>query len=81
MRGPARGRLRVLRRGQSTGQQVLRDVCGASGRIGEPEDVARAALSLASDDATYITGHTLAVDGGYLAGGLWSGALGNLPKA
>ena len=42
------------------------------GRFGEPEDVARAALFLASDDARYITGHTLAVDGGYLAGGLWS---------
>ena len=44
------------------------------GRFGEPEEVARAALFLASDDANYITGHTLAVDGGYLAGGLWSGA-------
>jgi NAD(P)-dependent dehydrogenase (short-subunit alcohol dehydrogenase family) len=42
------------------------------GRFGEPEEVARAALFLASDDASYITGHTLAVDGGYLAGGLWS---------
>src|SRR5436853_5510238 len=42
------------------------------GRFGEPEDVARAALFLASDDASYVTGHTLAVDGGYLAGGLWS---------
>jgi 3-oxoacyl-[acyl-carrier protein] reductase len=51
------------------------------GRFGEPEDVARAALFLASDDASYITGHTLAVDGGYLAGGLWSGAPGRLPKA
>jgi NAD(P)-dependent dehydrogenase (short-subunit alcohol dehydrogenase family) len=43
-------------------------------RFGEPEEVARAALFLASDEASYITGHTLAVDGGYLAGGLWSGA-------
>ena len=42
------------------------------GRFGEPEDVARAALFLASDDARYVSGHTLAVDGGYLAGGLWS---------
>jgi 3-oxoacyl-[acyl-carrier protein] reductase len=42
------------------------------GRFGEPEDVAKAALFLASDDARYVTGHPLAVDGGYLAGGLWS---------
>jgi NAD(P)-dependent dehydrogenase (short-subunit alcohol dehydrogenase family) len=42
-------------------------------RFGEPEEVAKAALFLASDDASFITGHTLPVDGGYLAGGLWSG--------
>jgi len=42
------------------------------GRFGEVEEVAKAALFLASDDAAYVTGHTLAVDGGYLAGGLWS---------
>jgi NAD(P)-dependent dehydrogenase (short-subunit alcohol dehydrogenase family) len=42
------------------------------GRFGEVDEVAKAALFLASDDAAYITGHTLAVDGGYLAGGLWS---------
>jgi glucose 1-dehydrogenase len=34
------------------------------GRIGEPEDVARAALFLASDASDYITGTTLFVDGG-----------------
>ncbi len=33
-------------------------------RIGEPEDVARAAVWLASDDADYVTGTTLFVDGG-----------------
>jgi NAD(P)-dependent dehydrogenase (short-subunit alcohol dehydrogenase family) len=50
------------------------------GRFGEPEEVARAALFLASDDASYITGHTLAVDGGYLAGGLWSRPSAGTPR-
>jgi meso-butanediol dehydrogenase / (S,S)-butanediol dehydrogenase / diacetyl reductase len=40
------------------------------GRIGEPEDVARAALFLASDDASWITGVVLRVDGGLLAGNM-----------
>jgi NAD(P)-dependent dehydrogenase (short-subunit alcohol dehydrogenase family) len=35
------------------------------GRIGRPEDVAAAAAFLASDDASYITGTTLFVDGGW----------------
>lgn len=33
-------------------------------RIGEPDDIARAAVWLASDEADYITGHTLMIDGG-----------------
>jgi len=38
-------------------------------RIGEAEDIARAALFLASDEASYITGINLPVDGGWTAGG------------
>ena len=34
------------------------------GRIGEPEDIARAAVWLASDQSDYVTGTTLFVDGG-----------------
>lgn len=39
------------------------------GRYGRPDEVAAAACFLASDDASFITGHGLAVDGGYLAFG------------
>jgi 3-oxoacyl-[acyl-carrier protein] reductase len=39
-------------------------------RYGTPEEVASAALYLASEDARYITGHVMAVDGGFLAAGL-----------
>jgi len=38
------------------------------GRVGEPEDIANAALFLASDEASWITGTVLRVDGGLLAG-------------
>lgn len=38
------------------------------GRIGEPADIAAAIVFLASDDASWITGVTLPVDGGGLAG-------------
>jgi len=34
------------------------------GRLGEPEDVAKAAVFLASDDSSYITGHVISVNGG-----------------
>ena len=36
-------------------------------RLGVPKDVARAAVFLASDDAEWISGSTLIVDGGQLA--------------
>jgi len=37
------------------------------GRLSEPADIAAAAVYLASDDASFVTGVVLPVDGGYLA--------------
>ncbi|MDP9236862.1 MAG: 3-oxoacyl-[acyl-carrier-protein] reductase [Chloroflexota bacterium] len=43
-------------------QEIMRMV--AVGRTGKPEDIAPAAVFLASDEAAYINGHVLTVDGG-----------------
>lgn len=40
----------------------------ALGRLGKPEDIARAALFFASADSEWVTGQILAVDGGFTAG-------------
>jgi NAD(P)-dependent dehydrogenase (short-subunit alcohol dehydrogenase family) len=37
------------------------------GRVGEPEELVGPVLFLASDLSSYVTGHMLAVDGGFLA--------------
>lgn len=36
------------------------------GRLAEPHEIAQAVAFLSSDEATYVTGHTLVVDGGWL---------------
>ena len=41
-------------------------------RSGLPEDIASAALWLASDDSSFVNGHALVVDGGAIQGRLWS---------
>ena len=49
------------------GQQRLQTISTSVplGRLGTPDEVARAVVFLASDDSTYITGAELFVDGGY----------------
>jgi NAD(P)-dependent dehydrogenase (short-subunit alcohol dehydrogenase family) len=38
------------------------------GRFGQPEEIASVASFLLSADASFVTGHAIAVDGGYIAG-------------
>lgn len=45
-------------------EEVLRKYAPPCGRIGRPEDQALAAVYLASDDAEFVTGHTMLVNGG-----------------
>ena len=45
-------------------------------RIGQPDEVAQASLFLASDEASYLMGSEIVVDGGFLAGGYTWGMAG-----
>jgi NAD(P)-dependent dehydrogenase (short-subunit alcohol dehydrogenase family) len=56
--------------GDSHRKQWLLDRIPAR-RPGKPEELVGAALLLASDASSYITGQIINVDGGYLAGGSW----------
>lgn len=55
--------------GMSEGSEVYQMLVSLHpiGRLGEPREVTKAILFLASDDASFIHGETLMVDGGYIA--------------
>jgi NAD(P)-dependent dehydrogenase (short-subunit alcohol dehydrogenase family) len=54
--------------GTARGQELLMRT--PMRRFGQPEELAGAAVFLASDAASFVTGHLLAVDGGFLASGV-----------
>lgn len=56
---------------RAPGMETYRERIGAQhmmGRWGRPEEVAACAAFLASEDASFVTGHALVVDGGFTAG-------------
>ncbi len=59
---------KALIQGSERGKELLMRT--PMGRFGAPEELVGAAVLLASDGASFITGQTIAVDGGYLASGV-----------
>lgn len=59
----------AMAQGDVKQQEAMRELLVKTipiGRIGQPEEVARMALFLASDEASFVTGAAFSVDGGYL---------------
>jgi len=56
---------KALRENETRNRQILERI--PAGRWGDAEDIAGAAVFLASSASNYVTGHVLAVDGGWLA--------------
>lgn len=63
---PTRGSMATP--GPAISEEAVKRVMPPTGRMGTPADIAAAVLFLASPSAAFITGQTLVVDGGFLAG-------------
>jgi NAD(P)-dependent dehydrogenase (short-subunit alcohol dehydrogenase family) len=63
----------LLAQTSKAGGFTMDDVAGRTplGRLAEPSEVARVVAFLVSDDASYLTGSSVLVDGGWLADGGW----------
>jgi len=70
---PAYVATELLERTSSAGGFTLDDVAGRTPlrRLAEPEEVARVVAFLATDEASFVTGSSVRVDGGWLADGGW----------
>ena len=65
-------RLGIQQPSQRTPRAAKRLVHIPMGRFGEPDEIGKAALFLASDDSTFVTASTFLVDGGLSAAYLTS---------
>jgi NAD(P)-dependent dehydrogenase (short-subunit alcohol dehydrogenase family) len=73
---PAYVETELLAGTMAAGGFTAQDLAGRTplGRLAQPEEVARVVAFLASDDASYVTGSSVLVDGGWLADGGWERA-------